>query len=45
MGLLKRQIPERGGLVAITFDPKAGKEIAKRRPALVLSPLAHNTSG
>jgi len=31
--------------VAITFGSKAGKEVAKRRPALVLSPLAHNKSG
>ncbi len=45
MGSLKRYIPERGDLVAITFGPKAGKLIAKRRSALMLSLLAHNKSG
>lgn len=37
-----RYVPERGDLVWLTFDPKAGHEQAGRRPALVLSPAAYN---
>jgi len=29
--------PDRGDIVYLNFDPSAGKEITKRRPALVLS--------
>ncbi|MBL4574410.1 MAG: type II toxin-antitoxin system PemK/MazF family toxin [Gammaproteobacteria bacterium] len=29
--------PDRGDIVYLDFDPSAGKEITKRRPALVLS--------
>lgn len=36
------QIPDRGQIVAIDFDPKAGSEIGKRRPALVMSPKSYN---
>ena len=35
-------IPERGDLIWLSFDPQAGKEITKTRPALVLSPLIYN---
>ena len=35
-------VPERGDLVWIDFDPQAGHEQAKRRPALVLSRSAYN---
>ncbi len=35
-------IPERGGLVWLTFDPQAGHEQADRRPALILSPRSYN---
>lgn len=34
--------PERGDLIELTFNPAAGREIDKRRPAIVLSPLAYN---
>jgi mRNA interferase MazF len=34
--------PERGDLVEINFQPATGREIDKRRPAIVLSPLAYN---
>ena len=35
-------IPERGDIVALTFDPQAGHEQAGRRPAIVLSPAIYN---
>ncbi|HSU67033.1 MAG TPA: type II toxin-antitoxin system PemK/MazF family toxin [Tepidisphaeraceae bacterium] len=34
--------PDRGDLIAVNFQPAAGREIDKRRPAIVLSPLAYN---
>ena len=34
--------PDRGDVVWLDFDPQAGHEQAKRRPALVLSPIAYN---
>jgi mRNA interferase MazF len=34
--------PDAGDLVWIDFDPQAGREQARRRPALVLSPLRYN---
>ena len=34
--------PQRGDLVEMNFYPAAGREIAKRRPAIVLSPLGYN---
>ena len=34
--------PDRGDLVEMNFQPAAGREIDKRRPAIVLSPLAYN---
>ncbi|THD42456.1 MAG: type II toxin-antitoxin system PemK/MazF family toxin [Bradyrhizobium sp.] len=37
--------PARGDLVWIDFEPNAGAEIDKRRPALVLSPQGFNASG
>jgi mRNA interferase MazF len=36
------KVPERGDLVVLDFDPQAGHEQMKRRPALVLSPAAFN---
>jgi mRNA interferase MazF len=36
-------VPERGDVVALTFDPQAGHEQAGRRPALVLSPAIYNS--
>ena len=35
-------VPERGDVVWITLTPQAGHEQARRRPAVVLSPLAYN---
>ena len=35
-------VPQRGDLVWLDFDPQAGHEQAKRRPALVLSPGSYN---
>ncbi len=34
--------PDRGDVVWLEFDPQAGHEQARRRPALVLSPIAYN---
>lgn len=34
--------PDRGDLIEINFQPAAGREIDKRRPAIVLSSLAYN---
>lgn len=38
----KRYIPERGDIVWLEFNPKAGHEQAGHRPALVLSPRIYN---
>lgn len=38
----KKYIPKRGDLVFTNFDPAAGHEQAKSRPALVLSPGVFN---
>ena len=35
-------LPEMGDLVWLTFEPRAGREQAGRRPALVLSPGIYN---
>ncbi|MBL4571604.1 MAG: type II toxin-antitoxin system PemK/MazF family toxin [Gammaproteobacteria bacterium] len=35
-------VPEQGDIVFLDFDPSAGKEITKRRPALVLSKRIFN---
>jgi mRNA interferase MazF len=34
--------PARGDLIEMNFQPAAGREIDKRRPAIVLSPLEYN---
>ncbi len=34
--------PERGDLVLMNFHPAAAREIVKRRPAVILSPLKYN---
>lgn len=34
--------PDRGDLIEMNFRPSAGREIDKRRPAIVLSPLTYN---
>lgn len=35
-------VPDAGDLVWLTFNPRAGREQAGRRPALVLSPAGYN---
>jgi len=35
-------IPDKGDIVSIDFDPSAGKEIMKRRPAYVISQKIFN---
>lgn len=37
-----RYVPERGEIVWLDFEPTRGKEIAKYRPALVLSSRDYN---
>jgi mRNA interferase MazF len=34
--------PDRGDVIVLDFDPQAGREQMKRRPALVLSPASFN---
>jgi mRNA interferase MazF len=38
-------VPDKGEIVWLDFDPQAGHEQAKRRPALVLSPKIYNKHG
>ena len=38
----KSYIPDRGDLVWVDFNPTKGKEQAKVRPAIVVSPKAYN---
>lgn len=35
-------VPDRGDIVWLEFEPQTGKEIKKRRPAVVLSPKQYN---
>jgi len=35
-------IPDKGDIVSLNFDPSAGKEIMKRRPAFVISQKLFN---
>lgn len=35
-------VPDRGHVVWLDFDPQAGHEQAKRRPAIILSPASYN---
>jgi mRNA-degrading endonuclease toxin of MazEF toxin-antitoxin module len=34
--------PDRGDVIEMNFQPSAGREIDKRRPAIVISPVAYN---
>jgi mRNA interferase MazF len=36
--------PDQGDIVYLDFEPQAGREQAKRRPALVLSPRLYNNA-
>ena len=38
-----RYVPERGDVVWLRFNSKAGREQAGRRPALVISPRSYNS--
>ena len=38
----RRYVPERGDVVWLEFNPRAGHEQAGHRPALVLSPKGYN---
>ena len=40
--MVKNYIPKRGDFIWLEFNPQTGKEQAKTRPALVLSPLKYN---
>jgi len=35
-------VPDVGDIVWLSFDPQAGREQGRRRPALVLTDLAYN---
>ncbi len=35
-------IPDRGDIVWLNFDPQAGKEIKKKKPALIVSPKIYH---
>ena len=41
----KKYIPQKGEIVWLEFEPQLGKEIKKRRPALILSPKEYNQFG
>jgi mRNA interferase MazF len=38
----KRYVPQRGDVIWVTLNPRAGHEQAGRRPVLVLSPVTYN---
>ncbi len=40
--IMRRYIPDKGDVVWINMNPRAGDEQAGRRPAIVLSPGAYN---
>ena len=40
--MARTYIPDRGDLVWLQFDPRAGQEQAGHRPAFVVSPRAYN---
>lgn len=40
--MVRRYVPSAGDLIWLDFDPQAGREQAKRRPALVLTDLSYN---
>jgi mRNA interferase MazF len=39
---VSRYVPEAGDIVWLHFDPQAGREQAKRRPALVITDRSYN---
>ena len=40
--MVERYVPEAGHIVWLDFDPQAGREQGRRRPALVLTDQAYN---
>lgn len=40
--MARTYVPDRGDIVWLRFDPRAGHEQAGRRPAFVVSPRAYN---
>lgn len=40
--MVARYVPDAGDVVWLDFDPQAGREQSKRRPALVLTDQAYN---
>ena len=40
--MVTRYVPRAGDLIWLDFDPQAGREQAKRRPALVVTDQAYN---
>ncbi len=40
--MVKRYIPDAGDIAWLDFDPQAGREQGRRRPALVLTDQAYN---
>jgi len=40
--MVGRYVPHAGDLIWLDFDPKAGREQAKRRPALVVTDRSYN---
>lgn len=40
--MVSRYVPRAGDIVWLDFDPQAGREQAKRRPALVLTEQSYN---
>ena len=40
--MVRRYVPEAGDIVWLNFDPYADHKQAGHRPAMVLSPSAHN---
>lgn len=42
MVVARRNVPDRGDIVWLRFNPQAGHEQSGPRPALVVSPIAYN---
>src|SRR5512142_1823023 len=42
--MVKRYVPRAGDIIWLDFDPQAGREQAKRRPALVITDQSYNAA-
>jgi mRNA interferase MazF len=42
--MVRHYVPEAGDIAWLNFDPQAGREQGKRRPALILTDQAYNRS-